>query len=95
MHFRLGNETSCNDCHGALEKFSTTLLTWRFGEVAPCMNLKKRVMLQELDIEQTPGSATEGQFDRVQKCKNLGKWDDGQTQRNWIIQTSWTMDEYL
>ncbi len=56
---------------------------------------KKRVMLQELDIGQTPGSATEGQFDRVQQCKNLGKWDNGQTQRNWIIQTSWTMDEYL
>lgn len=52
-------------------------------------------MLQELDIGQTPGGATEGQFDRVQECKNLGKWDNEQTQRNWIIQTSWTMDEYL
>jgi hypothetical protein len=26
LHLRLGNETSCNDCHGALENFSTTLL---------------------------------------------------------------------
>jgi hypothetical protein len=55
LHFRLGDETSCNDCHGTLDKFSTTLLAklplypWHLSHLSIPLMTRTELFFEGLD----------------------------------------------